>query len=79
MDALFDIAPTGRPARTVGPMPGDTVQPDLFGGADVVVARNHVARPVVVVADPTPAMFAVDVHEFDGQGTWADVFGQSPA
>lgn len=73
--SLFDTErPTRKAARReIGAMPGDTVQPDLFGG-ETVIARKHrpIDRPTPAAA--VPALFAVDAGQFDGQATTVDAF-----
>jgi hypothetical protein len=72
---LFDMEPTAKPApKVVGPMPGDTVQDDLFG-APVILKRKHEAKAPVEVVDVTPVMFATDEREWDGQEVATDIFG----
>jgi hypothetical protein len=72
---LFDMEPTAKVTKTVGPMPGDTVQDSLFGDAPVVLVRKHEAKAPVEVADTTAVLFATDEREWDGQTAATDIFG----
>lgn len=74
-EALFDMEPAGRRRREVGAMPGDTVQPSLFGDAGRVLARKHPTRTVEPATDATPVMFATDEREWAGQTATVDIFG----
>lgn len=74
-DALFDLTPTARRVRTVGELPGDTVQDSLFGDVPVVVARKHPRKTVEAAVDRTDVLFATDERQFAGQAVTADIFG----